>query len=242
MSGTKDKIIIAAVERFNERGFVNVTMREIAAELGISPGNLAYHFRNKGAMLQEIYRRMSEELGELVSGIRLIPSFDNIDYEITTFLEYQRRYCFFYLDTLEICRAHPDIAAEHRQQISGQIAAIRAVIDYSVQSGNMVQERFSGLYDHLARTVYTIWSSWLSQALLLQTDSSSFQVEGRSSALRSLGKGQTSLRGTLLEQHPGDLQARKAIWTLVLPYLSAKGRHNFETVAFRHGLTEKPIP
>jgi AcrR family transcriptional regulator len=225
MLSTKDKILLVAVDLFNARGFVNVTLRDIAADTGISPGNLAYHFKNKDVVLLEIYERMTQELADRVSNIRRIPSFENIDYEITPFLEFQYKYRFFYLDALELCRAHPDIAGRHREQGQQQIAAIRAVIQYSVERGNMVAERVTGTYDRLAHTVWMLYSFWLSQALLLN---------GPGSAVAQNG-------------HPpspelGALDARRTLWNLVLPYLTTKGKNNFETVAQSHGLTENKQP
>jgi AcrR family transcriptional regulator len=209
MSSTRDKILESAVTLFNERGFVNVTLRDIASDLGISPGNLAYHFKNKDAILSEVYARMNTELSERIAHIRHIPSFENIDYEIRPFLEFQRKYRFFYLDILEICRGYPTIAAEHRAQTRSQIAAIRSVIHYSVDRGNMVPEQVAGHYDRMAHTVWMIWAFWLTRSSILG------------------------------QEERGDDQARQAIWSLVLPYLSPKGLTQFEPVALRHRLTEK---
>ncbi|MDY0269157.1 TetR/AcrR family transcriptional regulator [Trichloromonas sp.] len=55
---TRDRIIAAAIDLFNEQGTKGVTTNHIAAAVGISPGNLYYHFRNKGDILRAIFEEM----------------------------------------------------------------------------------------------------------------------------------------------------------------------------------------
>ncbi len=47
MEDTKAKILTAAARLFAQQGYRSVSMRAIAAQLGISVGNLTYHFPHK---------------------------------------------------------------------------------------------------------------------------------------------------------------------------------------------------
>src|SRR5205085_7510058 len=58
---TKGRIVTAAVELFNASSVGAVTTNHIAAHLGISPGNLYYHFGNKEEILRAAFARMNEE-------------------------------------------------------------------------------------------------------------------------------------------------------------------------------------
>ena len=64
---TRRRILEEAQRQFNELGEANVTTGAIAGALGISPGNLYYHFRNKDAIVEELFRgfeaRMAVEPG-----------------------------------------------------------------------------------------------------------------------------------------------------------------------------------
>ncbi|MGB0893122.1 MAG: TetR/AcrR family transcriptional regulator [Parashewanella sp.] len=53
---TRDRIIHSSLELFNEHGERAITTNHIAAHLGISPGNLYYHFRNKQDIIQSIFK------------------------------------------------------------------------------------------------------------------------------------------------------------------------------------------
>jgi len=65
INDTKSHIIKTAIKLFNKKGTQAVTTRHIAKELGISPGNLYYHFKNKEGIIRAIYDRQSKELDKV---------------------------------------------------------------------------------------------------------------------------------------------------------------------------------
>ena len=59
---TRDRIVAESLELFNAQGERNVTTNHIAAHLGMSPGNLYYHFRNKQAIIAELFAQYEAQV------------------------------------------------------------------------------------------------------------------------------------------------------------------------------------
>lgn len=59
---TRERILTAALELFNQQGERKVTTNHIAAHLGMSPGNLYYHFKNKQEIIYELFLNYEERV------------------------------------------------------------------------------------------------------------------------------------------------------------------------------------
>lgn len=55
---TRDAILATALRLFNESGTAEVSTNHIAKAMAISPGNLYYHFRNKEAIVRELFEQL----------------------------------------------------------------------------------------------------------------------------------------------------------------------------------------
>jgi AcrR family transcriptional regulator len=197
MSPTKQKIIAAAIALYNEKGVPSVTMRDIAQSVGISAGNLAYHFKNQDFIIEEAFRQMEAQRDDILSGVQEIPSFENINAQLVPLLKLSRTYSFIYLDSVHIFRTYPGIAELQRSYFEQSIAYIKAVIDLSIGAGNLISEPRPGTYQRMAHTTWMIINFWLEQAIL---------------------RGENDTR---------DDDIRQKIWDLVIPYLTEKGHHQF---------------
>lgn len=109
---TREKIKLKATQLFNNKGFRNVTLREVAKELNISYGNVTYHFKTKKELITVLYDDMLTETKEVITTFNA----DNLFYGILeapklTF-KISMKYLFFYIDFIEIKRSYQDIATK----------------------------------------------------------------------------------------------------------------------------------
>lgn len=102
---TRDRIIESGLALFNQFGEPNVTTNHIAAELGISPGNLYYHFRNKEEIIHRIFDQYALKLstgfqpdnGVISDQQRLLNYLDTV-------FQLMWQYRFFYANLPDILR------------------------------------------------------------------------------------------------------------------------------------------
>lgn len=64
---TRDRILKAALGLFNERGEAHVSLAQIAGRLGISEGNLWYHFRTKRDLVAALFAELEERIDRNLS-------------------------------------------------------------------------------------------------------------------------------------------------------------------------------
>ena len=62
-TSTKERIFLAAVELFSQKGYSGVSVRDITREVGINEGSMYNHFKNKEALLNAIYEYFMAEIG-----------------------------------------------------------------------------------------------------------------------------------------------------------------------------------
>ncbi len=163
MTDTKEIIFQTAIKLFNNLGVNNVTLRAIAKKIGISSGNLAYHYKNKQLIIEDAFKRMEAERTSILTGVQEIPSIEKIYDEMVPIYQLEKKYLFLNLDAIHIIRNHPEFAQIQREHIEKKIGYIRAVLDLSVATGNMYPEKTKGEYDRIAQSQWLLMYFWLTQ-------------------------------------------------------------------------------
>lgn len=139
---TKERIIETAINLFNEKGTKAVTTNHIAAAMGISPGNLYYHFRNKEEIIRTIFDQMDAVgLSEYGTIIAEHPAGSLAAME-ETFLMIQRfnwRFRFFKRELTALILDDPLLRERHIMVHKTMLQLIRHSIESSIAQGVLQQ-------------------------------------------------------------------------------------------------------
>ncbi|EHU5003963.1 TetR/AcrR family transcriptional regulator [Vibrio vulnificus] len=157
---TREKIVHAALELFNQHGERSITTNHIADHIDISPGNLYYHFRNKQEIVREIFALYAHELIE-----RFTPVQENqeslvlLKRYLDSIFTLMWKYRFFYANLPEILSRDEEL---HQQYIEVQdklqanlVAIVREFV--SLQLLELNEDELKSL----VRTLHLIACSWL---------------------------------------------------------------------------------
>jgi AcrR family transcriptional regulator len=157
---TKKRIVETTIQLFNEFGFPNVKLPLIADTLGISLGNLTYHFPKKENLIELIYDTFRKELNTVTLGYKEVTDLDGVNQKLNKFYEFQLRFRFFYLDLLELERAYPNIALIHQKHIENQIDGLGRDFQYNAELGFLKDVKIPRFYRRLAHQVWMNLVFW----------------------------------------------------------------------------------
>jgi AcrR family transcriptional regulator len=164
---TKDIILEVAVQLFNEEGVQSITSRHIAMEMGISHGNVDYHYNNKEEILLAIYKRMRNEMSiTYISRQEFSTSLEHFHRLLIRLEAFQLKYRFFSLDVLEISRLFPTIKKLITKTLELRKQQMDKLFQDFIMEGYLEDEKDIE-YDRLKHTLRIMITFWLSQEEVL---------------------------------------------------------------------------
>jgi AcrR family transcriptional regulator len=157
---TRTRVLAESLRLFNERGEANVTTGAIAAELGISPGNLYYHFRNKDQIVEELFARFAERADVVPRADPRGPeAIEDLWLYLHLMLEAIWDYRFIYRNLDDLLSRNPRLRARFTRMIERQLAAVAALCEALVRS-RLMRARPEEVAA-LARNVLVVATYWL---------------------------------------------------------------------------------
>ncbi|MGP4845165.1 TetR/AcrR family transcriptional regulator [Marinobacter sp. 1Y8] len=158
---TRDKILLASLELFNDKGERNVTTNHIAAHLGISPGNLYYHFRNKSDIIYEIFL----EYEKLVNYYLEIPDdrplgLADMMFYLESVFDGLWSYRFFHRDLEFLLDNDERLRDDYRKFTNRCLASIKQIFA-GLTEGGVVQQQAEELQGAMALNVWLVITNWM---------------------------------------------------------------------------------
>ncbi len=198
---TKEKIIKAAINLYNTGGLNSVTSRHIAASIGISHGNLDYHFPNKEAILHAIYDKMKEEASKMYPlADPDIDSFEHFDALLKRLDSFHYKFKFFTTDIQEINRNYPTLRARLSDSLILRKHQTADLFTMFIDQG-FLEKDVNESYERLQHIIRIIITYWMPQSEVL-------------TVFKYNEKGQMV----------------KHIWELLKPYMTERGKKRFEAL------------
>lgn len=165
MKNTKDIILKTALKLFNSDGLSKVTLRTIANEMGISQGNLNYHFKKRDDIIETLYFQlvsiidgnMSKNQSKTVGLQTLL----NLSYAIMeSFYDYR----FFMLDFVQIMRESNKIKKCYLQLTKKREEQFLVLFSFLVENEVLRKEVLPNEYLFLYKRFQILGDFWISSA------------------------------------------------------------------------------
>ncbi|MDX2134351.1 MAG: TetR/AcrR family transcriptional regulator [Saprospiraceae bacterium] len=163
---TKIRIIESAIQLFNEHGLANVRLQQIADDAGISVGNLAYHFKNKEAIVLAVYESLFQEFAQILTHYLQQPSLADLEQQLDLYYTFFSKYRFYLIDLFEARRSCPQVVSQWQLFVSKMTLQIRKRLDYCTQRGLITPEPAPGAYDTLTNNIWMTIVFWVPQQVL----------------------------------------------------------------------------
>lgn len=196
---TKEKILAQSKDLFNKNGIQTTTLRQIASALGMSQGNLNYHFKTKQDIIEQLYfdlvRELDEELEVMTRSYSSLSALYSSS-EITMRVFYDYR---FLLRDLYLIFREIQVIKEHYIKLQelrkGQFTQL---FNLMIQESIFRPEELSNEYGRLYERMMIVGDNWVNTSEL-------FSLEIKESV--------TYYRDLLFE--------------MIYPYLTEKGKKEY---------------
>ena len=201
---TRERILETSLALFNEFGEPNVTTQLISDEMGISPGNLYYHFHNKDEIIESLFADFEKGIEEtLAAPVRRPPNVEDIWLFLHLLFEAIWKFRFLYRDINELLSRNRVIETHFKRIVAHKVHTAATICRGMVATGDMRAEPAE--IQALAINMTVVATYWLSFEFVSDPRK---KIDGKSLA-----------RGAF------------QVMALAAPYLAGRSRELFEELS-----------
>ena len=122
---TAERILETTLDLFNRFGEPNVSTTLISAELGISPGNLYYHYPAKDELINSLFERYERALGELLGAADGVRNVEDAWFFLHSLFERIWEYRFLYRDLNDLLSKNRLLETRFQALLAAKTRAVR---------------------------------------------------------------------------------------------------------------------
>ena len=204
---TAERILETTLTLFNRFGEPNVSTTLISAELGISPGNLYYHYPAKEELINALFDHYERSLGELLNAGDGVRNVEDAWFFMHTLFELIWQYRFLYRDLNDLLSKNRRLETHFQWVLKNKTLAVKALLDGMSRAGAMTIDARD--VEATATSMVALLTYWLSFEY----------VRDPRNALEPANAEHALLRGA---HH---------VLSLLLPYLEPGQRSHLRTLA-----------
>ena len=157
---TAERILEVTLALFNRFGEPNVSTTLISAELGISPGNLYYHYPAKEELINSLFNRFETSLNELLNASDGVRDVEDAWFFMHSLFELIWQYRFLYRDLNDLLSKNRRLEMHFQSIIKNKSSAVKSLLDGMSRSGAMQID--SREMDPTATSMVVVVTYWLS--------------------------------------------------------------------------------
>jgi AcrR family transcriptional regulator len=157
---TAERILEVSLDLFNRFGEPNVSTTLISSELGISPGNLYYHYPAKDELINALFDRYERALTELLNASEEVRNVEDAWFFMHTLFELIWQYRFLYRDLNDLLSKNRRLEIHFQSVLKHKTQAIKTLLDGMSRTGALVID--AGDVQATATSMVVVLTYWLS--------------------------------------------------------------------------------
>lgn len=155
----KIEILETAHRLFNETNTQSVTTNHIAKAMGISPGNLHYHYKNREEIIRLLYKQMQEKMSLSID--EAPKSIEELSEHQKVLIVVQWEYRFFFKEILFLFSRDSELEKMYIIDNIAHRSRIRLIMQSFVESGELIIEDNNTL-EYVTDAILMTWQFYTS--------------------------------------------------------------------------------
>jgi len=188
---TAERIASVSLALFNRYGEPHVSTTMISAELGISPGNLYYHFPSKDQLVNHLYNEFDQGMRRLLEASGDVRDLEDAWFFLHSLFERVWDHRFLYRDLNHLLSVNRHLETQFRDVLERKTQALAVLLD-ALMATEVVRMHPSEVRT-VAANMSVVLTYWLSYEYVRNPR----QALEPESAQQALGRGAQQVLGLL---------------------------------------------